>query len=125
MEEILSSMYFKSIRKEQMDVKNRLRPCMIIDHPKILRNVVAAGGAKATQEGGESIITELKDKMDEYSQNYGKIADEAWKTEFGNGKYFTAFDGRKLKLNEEDYYRRQLYPLKGGKNGGNQTPANH
>ncbi len=124
MEEILSSMYFKSIRKEQMGVKNRLRPCMIIDHPKILRNVVAAGGAKATQEGGESIITELKDEMDEYSQNYGKIADKAWKTEFGNGKYFTAFDGRKLELNEEDYYRRQFYPLEGGKNGGNQTPAN-
>jgi hypothetical protein len=116
MEEILNSMYFKSIRKEQMEVKNRLRPCMIIDHPKILRKVVSEGGAKAAQEGGESIITELKDKMDEYSQNYAKIADKVWETEFGNGKYFTAYDGKKLELNEEDYYRKQLYPLKGGKN---------
>ncbi|MHB1546004.1 MAG: radical SAM protein [bacterium] len=115
MEEILSSTYFKSIRKEQMGVKNRLRPCMIIDHPKILRKVVAEGGAKATQEGGDSIITELQDKMDEYSQNYGKIADEVWKDEFENGKFFTAFDGRRIKLNEEDYYRRSFYPIKGGK----------
>ena len=121
MEEILNSMYFKSIRKEQMGVKNRLRPCMIIDHPKILRKVVADGGAKATQEGGESIITELKDKMDEYSQNYGKIADEVWKTEFENGKFIRTFNGRKLKLNEEDYYRRSFYPLSGGKNGKDQN----
>lgn len=120
MEEILNSMYFKSIRKEQMGVKNRLRPCMIIDHPKILRRVVAAGGAKATQEGGESIITELKDKMDEYSESYGKIADEAWKDEFGNGKFVYTYDGKKLELNEEDYYRRQLYILEGGKSENNQ-----
>ncbi|MHB8232036.1 MAG: radical SAM protein [bacterium] len=115
MEEILNSTYFKSIRREQMGVKNRLRPCMIIDHPKILRKVVAEGGAKAAQEGGESIITELKDKMDEYSQNYAKIADEAWKEEFKNGRVFQTFDGRKLELNEENYYRRAFYPLKGGK----------
>ncbi|MHB1661822.1 MAG: radical SAM protein [bacterium] len=117
MEEILSSTYFKSIRKEQIGVKNRLRPCMIIDHPKILRKVVAEGGAKATQDGGESIITELKDKMDEYSQSYAKIADEAWKEEFENGRFFRTFGGRKLELNEEDYYRRAFYPLKGGKDG--------
>ncbi len=114
MEEILNSMYFKSIRKEQMNNRNRLRPCMIIDYPEILRKVVAEGGAKATQEGGESIITELKDKMDEYSQNYGKIADETWKEEFGNGKFFYTYDGKKVELNEDDYYRRSFYPLKGG-----------
>lgn len=114
MEEILNSAYFKSIRKEQMNNRNRLRPCMIIDYPEILRKVVAEGGAKATQEGGESIITELKDKMDEYSQNYGKIADEAWKKEFGNGKFFYTYDGKKVELNEDDYYRRSFYPLKGG-----------
>ncbi|MDA8299295.1 MAG: radical SAM protein [Deltaproteobacteria bacterium] len=125
MEEILNSMYFKSIRKEQMGVKNRLRPCMIIDHPKILRKVVSEGGAKAAQEGGESIITELKDKMDEYSQNYGKIADKVWETEFGNGKYFTAYDGKKLELNEEDYYRKQLYPLNGGKNKDSEKNINN
>ena len=120
MEEILNSMYFKSIRKEQAGIKNRLRPCMIIDHPKILRKVVSDGGAKAAQEGGESIITELNDKMDEYSENYAKIADEAWKTEFGNGKFVYTYDGKKLKLNEEEYYRRQFYPLNGGKYGKNQ-----
>ncbi|MDA8272314.1 MAG: radical SAM protein [Deltaproteobacteria bacterium] len=115
MEDILNSMYFKSIRKEQMGIKNRLRPCMIIDHPHILRKVVAEGGAKATQEGGDSIISELKDKMDTYSQSYGRIADAVWEEEFDNGKFFYNYAGKKIKLNEDDYYRRSFYPLKGGK----------
>lgn len=115
MEDILNSMYFKSIRKEQMNIKNRLRPCMIIDHPNILRKVVAEGGAKATQEGGDSIVTELRDKMDIYSQSYGKIADAVWEEEFGNGKFFYDYAGKKIELNEDDYYRRSFYPLNGGK----------
>ena len=123
MEDILNSMYFKSIRKEQMGIKNRLRPCMIIDHPDILRKVVAEGGAKATQEGGDSIISELKDKMDTYSQSYGKIADAAWEEEFDNGKFFYNYDGEKIKLNEDDYYRRSFYPLEGGKTVKNETKA--
>ncbi len=118
-EEILNSIYFKSIRSEQMGIKNRLRPCMIIDHPQILRNVVAKGNAKATQEGGESIITALKDDMDKYSSSYAEIADKVWFEEFGNGKFIIAKDGKKLELNEEEYYRRQLYPLEGGKKDKN------
>lgn len=116
MEDILNSMYFKSIRREQMGVNNRLRPCMIIDHPKILRKVVAEGGAKATQEGGDSIITTLKDGIDKYSESYGKIADRTWEEEFGKGKFFYNYSGKKIELNEEDYYRRSFYPLSGGKN---------
>ena len=115
-EEVLNSMYFKAIRSEQMGIKNRLRPCMIIDHPHILRKVVAKGNAAATQEGGESIITDLKDDMDKYSSSYAEIADKVWSEEFGNGKYIIAKDGEKLALNEDEYYRRQLYPLEGGKN---------
>ncbi|MCL4498227.1 MAG: radical SAM protein [Deltaproteobacteria bacterium] len=123
MEEILNSMYFKSIRKKQMGIKNRLRPCMIIDHPDILRTVVAEGGAKATQEGGDSIISELKDKIDTYSQSYGRIADAVWEEEFDNGKFFYNYAGEKIELNEDDYYRRSFYPLKGGKTVKNETKA--
>lgn len=103
MEEILNSMYFKSIRKEQTNVRNRLRPCMIIDHPHILRKVVKDGNARATQEGGESIITSLGAGMDKYSEDYGRIADAAWKDEFGNGEYFYDYEGKRIKLNEDDY----------------------
>jgi MoaA/NifB/PqqE/SkfB family radical SAM enzyme len=114
-EEILNSTYFSSIRSEQIKIKNRLRPCMIIDHPQILRKVVANGHAKATQEGGESIITALKDDMDNYSSSYAEIADKVWSEEFGNGKFFITNDEEKIELHEEEYYRRQLYPLEGGK----------
>jgi MoaA/NifB/PqqE/SkfB family radical SAM enzyme len=117
-EEILNSTYLNSIRSEQIKIKNRLRPCMIIDHPQILRKIVAQGNAKATQEGGESIITTLKDDMDRYSSSYAEIADKVWSEEFGKGEFFIAKDGEKIGLNEEEYYRRQLYPLKGGKKEG-------
>ncbi len=106
-EDILNSTYFKLIRKEQAGIKNRLRPCMIIDHPNMLRKVVAKGEAKATQEGGEFIITELKDEMDAYAQKYGEIADPIWEEEFGRGKFFYTLDGKKYELNEEDYYSRR------------------
>ena len=122
-EEILNSTYFNSIRSEQIKIKNRLRPCMIIDHPQILRKIVAKGNAKATQEGGGSIITTLKDDMDKYSSSYAEIADKVWSEEFGNGKFVIAKSGEKLELNEEEYYRRQLYPLEGGKNK-NKTRSN-
>ena len=59
--------------------------------------------------------------MDTYSQSYGKIADEVWEEEFDNGKFFYNYAGKKIKLNEDDYYRRSFYPLKGGKTVKNET----
>ena len=56
--------------------------------------------------------------MDRYSSSYAEIADKVWSEEFGKGEFFIAKDGEKIGLNEEEYYRRQLYPLKGGKKEG-------
>jgi hypothetical protein len=75
-------------RGEELDSKlihrrphsaNYYRPCMIIDHPHILREVVIESGAHPTHPGAETIINEYAEDLDRYAQAYGKMADVLWK----------------------------------------------
>ena len=82
--EVVKSPFFSSIRERQkVNNENPLVPCMIIDHPETLREVVAEHGAHPTHEGAETLITEMADYLDRYAVEYGKLANEAWK---GYGK---------------------------------------
>ena len=78
LEKILDSEFFRSFRRRQPYNDNLLRPCAIIDNPEVLREVVKENGAYATHEGADSIITEFKDKLDEYAKRYGELADKEW-----------------------------------------------
>jgi len=44
--------------------------------------VVAKCGAHATHPGGETVITELKEALDDYARRYGEIADKVWQEEY-------------------------------------------
>lgn len=80
LKEAINSPFFKAIRERQRENnKNPLLPCMIIDHPRTLREVVQEFCAYPTHEGAETIITEMADYLDQYSLEYAKLADEAWK----------------------------------------------
>ena len=61
--DILKSPLFRAIRSRQPYSENLLRPCMIIDHPEVLRTVVAEAEAHPTHEGAERTGTE-KQKRD-------------------------------------------------------------
>lgn len=76
--EALNSSFFKAIRNRQPYCSNLLRPCMIIDNPAVLRDVVKEGNAHPTHTGAETIITELADNVDQYAAEYGALADQAW-----------------------------------------------
>jgi hypothetical protein len=82
--EALGSPFFRKIREKQGEHDNLLRPCMLIDHPDVGREIFSTEGAYPTHEGAEEIFTELADTMDDYSTRYGEIADPAWETEFGD-----------------------------------------
>ncbi|MFO7928262.1 MAG: radical SAM protein [Candidatus Humimicrobiaceae bacterium] len=82
LEEVLTSDFFMAFRKRQPYTENHLRPCSIIDTPQVLRDVVVEGGAYATHDGAETIITDLAKEMDKYSEDYKKIADKAWEEEY-------------------------------------------
>lgn len=80
----LASPFFRKIRDKQGEHDNLLRPCMLIDHPDVGREIFSSEGAYATHEGAEEIFTGLADEMDAYSAAYGEIADQVWETEFAN-----------------------------------------
>lgn len=82
--EALASPLFRKIRRKQGEHDNLLRPCMLIDHPEVGRELFASEGAYATHEGAEDIFTDLADSMDAYSRTYGEIADAAWEEEFSD-----------------------------------------
>lgn len=74
---------FRTIRGRQPYHPNLLRPCKIIDHPHVLREVVAATGARPTYPGADAIIKDpaVCAHLDAYSREVGRIADRAWASE--------------------------------------------
>ncbi len=77
--EAIKSPFFDGIRERQVNNENPLLPCMIIDHPETLRELVAEHGAYPTHEGADTVINEMADYLDRYAEEYGKLAAEAWK----------------------------------------------
>ncbi len=76
---------FRAVQSRQPYGENLLRPCMIIDHPHILREVIRESGARATHAGAEKVLTELSQALDEYARGYARIADKAWETHTESG----------------------------------------
>lgn len=78
LEEALNSPFFQRIRARQPYSENELRPCMIIDHPHILREIVAESGARSTDGGGETLLVEHAAALDAYARRYAELAEPAW-----------------------------------------------
>jgi MoaA/NifB/PqqE/SkfB family radical SAM enzyme len=51
--EVLCSDFFKAIQKRQPYTTNHLRPCMLIDNPQVIRDVVRECGARPSHPGAE------------------------------------------------------------------------
>jgi hypothetical protein len=85
--EILDSPFFRAIREAQpYDDDNLLRPCLIIDHPWLLRQLVEEYGARPTHAGAEKVIGELAEGVDSYALRLKEIYDPLW-DEKGREKY--------------------------------------
>jgi MoaA/NifB/PqqE/SkfB family radical SAM enzyme len=78
LKEALKSPLFRAIQARQPYSENELRPCMIIDHPHILREVVAEAGARSTDGGGQALLVDHAAELDAYAEAYGKLAQAAW-----------------------------------------------
>jgi MoaA/NifB/PqqE/SkfB family radical SAM enzyme len=74
----LNSDFFKEIRAGQPWNKYHQMPCMVIDNPQCLRNVVNKTHPYPTHEGAESIIQDpvLVNHLDNYSKRLGSILKE-------------------------------------------------
>jgi MoaA/NifB/PqqE/SkfB family radical SAM enzyme len=82
--DILAGDFFTEIRNRIPYCDNLLRPCLLIDHPAVLREIVARFGAKPTHPGAGTILDDLKDGLDTYAAEYGNLADEAWYRDYAN-----------------------------------------
>jgi MoaA/NifB/PqqE/SkfB family radical SAM enzyme len=78
LKDAISSDFFREIRESVPYCENLLRPCLIIDHPALLREIVARHGARPTHPGAEALLDDLKDDLDRYAARYGELADEEW-----------------------------------------------
>jgi len=76
---------FQRIRQTINDNPNELRPCMIIDHPEVYKEVSAYEGVYFTHDGADNVVGEIAPKLKRFSESYGKIADETWGKEYNNG----------------------------------------
>jgi MoaA/NifB/PqqE/SkfB family radical SAM enzyme len=74
----LDSEFFRAIREGQPWNRNHHMPCMIIDNPHCLRNLIKKTSAYPTHEGAESLIRDpvLVGHLDRYSKDLTQLWSE-------------------------------------------------
>jgi MoaA/NifB/PqqE/SkfB family radical SAM enzyme len=80
--DILACDFFRAIRYEQpySESNNLYTPCLIIDNPRVLRELIAEYGARPSHEGAESLVENLRivAHLDEYSARMQELARPDW-----------------------------------------------
>jgi len=76
--EIIKSPYFEAWKRMVPYNNNLLRPCPIIDNPKVFRAMVKAFNAKPTHDGAEKIITDLAPAIDQMAEKWAELSDKVW-----------------------------------------------
>ncbi len=79
--EILTSPYFNAIKSRQPYSDNLLRPCMIIDHPHVLRDIYAEILPYTTCPESESLVTTLCGSLDSYASEAAQVLDASWEND--------------------------------------------
>ena len=77
LKEALNSAFFRGMRARQPYNEDCRRPCILIDNPRHLRELVAETGARGTHPGAESLVTDLADQLDQYAREFGEAVKEA------------------------------------------------
>ncbi|MBD3317013.1 MAG: radical SAM protein [Chitinivibrionales bacterium] len=83
LEILKTSPLFAAVRKKQPYNDNYLRPCMILDNPHVLKEVVEKTGACETcGQGAKRLVNDLYSRLESYSRRYGELADCVWREKF-------------------------------------------
>lgn len=90
----LDSPLFRAIRARQPHNSNHLRPCMIIDNPHVMRELIQETKPYFTHPGADEIYTMKSHEMDAYADRFEQMADRVWQDEFINKK--TGQENQKL-----------------------------
>lgn len=82
LKEALKAPLFSTWRDMQPFNHNLLRPCPIIDNPKMVRYIIEKTGAKPTHEGAESLLTDLVEPLEQYSKHVADTYTSIWDKEY-------------------------------------------
>ncbi len=80
LKEAFDSPYFREIRRRQPYNHNLLMPCMLIDNPRVAREIMAETGARPTHRGADSLITTLVDRIDDYAGEVERVYAPVWES---------------------------------------------
>jgi len=87
LKEAINSPYFKAIRARQPYSENLLRPCMIIDHPHVLRELCDECKPYSTDGPVCGFIDSLAKDLDKYSCESARVLDPVWQHEFASTRH--------------------------------------
>jgi len=79
--EMLQSPLFMAYHEGQPFNRNHLRPCPMLENPKLLREMVEKTGAHGTNEEAEETAEQLCDKCDDYAAAWQPYAEKIWAEE--------------------------------------------
>ena len=86
--EVINSPYFRGFKARQPYGKNLLRPCTMIDHPQVLREIYNEFHPYSTDGPVCGLITSpISDALDKYSQEVARIMDPIWEQEFSTWQF--------------------------------------
>jgi len=78
LKEDLKCQFFKEIRKRQPYSSNLLMPCILIDHPYVIRELSQVCQVRPTHPGVQTLVEDLKKPLDQYSHKVHQIYDQVW-----------------------------------------------
>ena len=76
--EMLQSPLFKAYHQGQPFNRNHLRPCPMLENPKLLREMVQKTGAHQTNQESPEEVEHLCSKCDAYAEEWAPVAKEVW-----------------------------------------------
>jgi MoaA/NifB/PqqE/SkfB family radical SAM enzyme len=86
--EMLQSPLFMEYHKGQPFNRNHLRPCPMLENPKLLREMVARSGAHQTNLESPEEVDHLCAKCDHYAEEWAVVADEVWASQTHHKKNY-------------------------------------
>jgi MoaA/NifB/PqqE/SkfB family radical SAM enzyme len=108
LEVLRTSPLLAAIRRRQPYNDNYLRPCMIIDNPEVLEQVVAEAKPRETCRGGAlRLVRDLKPTLREYAERWRALADPLWRRNYAALYAKNISDAHALSAEHDQAHRRQ------------------
>lgn len=78
-----TSRLLAAIRRRQPYSDNYLRPCMMLDNPQTLKEVIEEADPRETCRGGaRRLVNDLYPQLQAYASRWGELADEEWRKRY-------------------------------------------